>query len=217
MKPKIYVSPSSQETNTGPGGYIEEVVMNLIADPLIPDLLRHGFDVMRNKRGNNYAGHVAESNLYKPDVHLGIHSNAMGANQTGKARGCEVLCYDPTNLSSVGTQLAQKMYARLSALTPTVDRGVKSGKTTVSEIADTHAPAVLAEIGFHDNPDDAKFILTHILEFEIAILLSVLDQFHIIYIPIISPAKQISLDLNGLVASQIRLCNDMSKIIARIV
>ena len=179
--PKIYISPSSQEANTGPNGYVEEVVMNLIADSLIPELVRHGFDVMRNKRGNTYAGHIIESNQYKPDIHFAIHSNAMGGAASGKARGCEVFCYDPTNTASLGTQLAQKIYAGLSAITPTADRGIKSGKDTISEIRNTKAPACLVEIAFHDNPDDARWIVENIAAISKVFLLSMIALFGIPY------------------------------------
>lgn len=185
--PKIYVSPSSQEANIYTSGQTEEHVMNLLADILIPELVRHGIEVMRNRKENTFNGHVAESNVYKPDLHLAIHSNAMGAGMAGKARGCEVFCYDPTNTASLGTKLAQKIYSRLSALTPSADRGVKSGKDTISEIRNTHAPAVLMEVAFHDNVDDSKWIISNLPQMAEAILLACLEQFQIKYIPLTPP------------------------------
>lgn len=176
---KIFISPSSQEANLYVTGGNEEVVMKLIADSLCAELTRHGVEWQRNNRTGIYADHVGQSNLYKPDIHLAVHSNAMGGTSSGKARGTEVFCYDPADLSSVGTQLAQKIYARLSALTPTADRGIKSGKDTMSEIRNTNAPAVLVEIAFHDNPEDAAWIMSHIQDISHTLLLSVLEQFNV--------------------------------------
>jgi len=176
---KIFISPSSQEANTYTTGTNEETVMNLIADSLIPELVRHGVGVMRNNRNNTYAGHISQSNGYGPDLHLAIHSDASGGINTGKARGCTVFCYDPSDPSKIGTQFAEKIYKNISALTPTEDRGVRSGKASISEIKYTHAPAALVEIAFHDNPDDAQWIVNHISQIAHGLLLAILEQFSI--------------------------------------
>lgn len=179
---KIYVSPSSQEANLGPNGYVEEVAMNLVADLLCPELTRHGVEWMRNNRLNTYAGHVKESNLYKPDSHVGIHSDATGTNVL--AHGCTILCYKPDiNKNSEGTLLAKAIYTHMAPLTPTEDRGVKDGSTSLSEIRDTDAPAVLIEVEFHDNPEGAMWIITHIPQIAGAILSGILDHYGIAYIP----------------------------------
>lgn len=166
----------------GPGGYIEEVVMNLIADSLIAKLKWYPeIEFMRNNRGNTYAGHVAESDAYHPDLHLGIHSDALN----GQARGCTVFCYNPSNLASAGTQMAYLLYARVSALTPTADRGVRAG--TMAEVKTVKAPATLIEIAFHDNPDDAAWIVKHIEEIANAIFMSILDLWKIP--PVLDPVE----------------------------
>ena len=180
--PKLYVSPSSQENNTGPGGYVEEVVMNLIADALCAKLpLYPAIAFMRNRRGNTYAGHIAESDAFKPDIHLAIHSNAVN----GKARGCIVFCFNPSDLNSPSTQLARILYKRVADLTPTADKGIQAG--TMAEVATVKAKAVLIEIAFHDNPDDAAWIVNHVAEIAQALLLSLLDLWKIPYV--IDPAE----------------------------
>ncbi len=194
---KIYISPSSQENNIYTTGTNEEIMMNLIADALIPEIKRHGIDVMRNNRNNTYAGHIEQSNQYKPDLHLAIHSNAMGGTNTGKARGCEVFCYEPTNIDAVGTQFAEKVYRNISALTPTADRGIKSGKTTISEIKYTNAPAVLIEVAFHDNKDDASWIVDSIAQIAHGLLLAILEQFKI---PPVDDKQTHIVELNRLIS-----------------
>ena len=176
---KFYISPSSQEANLYANRTNEEAVMNLIADSLCEKLKAYSpsIEFMRNKKSNTYAGHVLESNTYKPDIHLAIHSNALN----GKARGCEVFCYDPNSTTSISTKLAWFLYEKVSALTPTVDRGVKAG--TMAEVRSVHAPAVLIEIAFHDNPEDAAWIVSHISDLTNAILSSIL---YIAKVPYIS-------------------------------
>lgn len=173
---KLYLSPSSQENNVGPGGYIEEVVLNLIADAMLAELKGYPEIVsMRNKRGNTYAGHIAESDAFKPDLHFAFHSDALN----GKARGCGVFCHNPSDLSSLSTQFAMILYRRISALTPTGDRGIKVG--TMAEVATVKAKAVLIEVAFHDNPDDALWIVNHIAEIAHESVLSLLELWKIPY------------------------------------
>lgn len=184
---KLYISPSSQQGNTGPNGYIEEVAMNLIADILVKELLRHGFEVKRNNTNNIYRDHVEESNEYKPDYHIALHSNASAATSSHTARGCVVYCYDPLDVANPGTQLAQNLYKYFVPLTPVGDRGIRSGKLTLSEVARTIAPAVLVEIDFHDNVDGAKWIMAHIPDIAQAYLMGILDQCGVKYIPVPPP------------------------------
>lgn len=177
---RLFISPSSQEANVGPGGYVEEVYMNLVADILCPELTRHGIEFMRNSKGDTYAGHVAKSNLYKPDFHIAIHSNAGGTT----ARGCVVFCYKPdTYPNRPGTLMAKSIYKYIEALTPVADRGVKDGTAILSEVAKTNAPAVLIEVDFHDKVDGAAWLMAHIPEIAQAILLGILEKLAIKYIP----------------------------------
>lgn len=148
-------------------GSNEEVTMNLIADYLCAELTRHGVEWNRNNRKDTYAGHVAVSNVYKPDLHLAIHSNAGGS------RGCEVYVNDPTNKTSIANKLAEKLYLRIAILTPVTDRGIKAG--TFAEIKQTKAPAVLIEVEFHDSLEGAKWIVANILPIGKALLLSCLE------------------------------------------
>jgi len=172
---KIFVSPSSQENNVV-GAYVEETAMNMIADVLCPELTRHGIEWLRNSRGDTFRGHIAKSNAYDPDYHVAIHSNATGWAANTTVRGAEVYCAYPDRTASAGTQLAQKIYARLSALTPVADRGVLSAAGKLSEVMETNAPAILMEVEFHDNAAGAAWILSNIEPLAHAILLGILDQ-----------------------------------------
>jgi N-acetylmuramoyl-L-alanine amidase len=178
---KIYISPSSQQGNVGPAGYVEEKYMNLVADLLIPELNRHGIETMRNKTANTFRDHVRESNAYKPDYHIAIHSNASAAISSHRARGCIMFCLRPDNDDAKGTQLAKAVYARIEQLTPVRDRGIHA--TRMDEVEKTTAPAILVEIDFHDNYDGAMWLMNNIPEISKAILLGVLEQCGIDYKP----------------------------------
>lgn len=157
---RVYISPSTQENNTSvlKEYGTEERVMHLIADEVCSMLKENGIEVFRGRKEQTLTQMVAESNNLAVDCHVAIHSNAMGADQSGKARGCEVWIYKG---SIKGRQLAEAIYRNLEAITPTTDRGIKE-TTTLYEVRETKAPACIIEVAFHDNIQDAEWILNNI-------------------------------------------------------
>jgi N-acetylmuramoyl-L-alanine amidase len=166
---KFYISPSTQQNNVGPNKYIEETYMNLIADILCPELARHGHAIKRNDRKvDDINVFIRESNTYKPDYHIAIHSNAGGG------QGCEVFCYRPKDTTSPGTRMATSIYKKIEAVTPTADRGVKDG-SHLGEVGRTTAPSVLMEVDFHDNLAGAQWIMSNYKIIANAILMGILE------------------------------------------
>ncbi len=156
MKRSIYLSPSTQEHNVGVGSYgNEEMQMNRLADIVEELLTRQGIQVYRNKPDWSLQRLVQDSNSKEVSLHLALHSNAGGA---GKVRGCEVFAYTPGGNSE---KAARAIYAELEPLTPAADRGVKFNPK-LYELKETLAPAILVEIGFHDNKEDAHWISNHL-------------------------------------------------------
>ncbi|HEY5586703.1 MAG TPA: N-acetylmuramoyl-L-alanine amidase [Ruminiclostridium sp.] len=160
---KIYLSPSTQDKNIGANNYgTEENRMNQITDILQAILIKRGYEVFRNKPTMTLKEAVTDSNISKVDLHLAIHSNAMGGGSNGKARGCMVFCH---RLQGVGYEFAKRLYIELSKITPSSDRGIVKGEDYYGEgkhlyeTAYTTAPAALVEIAFHDNKDDAAWII----------------------------------------------------------
>ena len=182
MAIKLFISPSTQDANLGPGGYVEAVHMNAIADILIPELVRHGFAVLRNNRHDDFNGHIAKSKAWGPDYHIAMHSNATGVFSQNTIRGCEVYCRVPGTANDPGTLMAHALYNRFQTLTPTPDRGVKDGLHTLSEVAYTHN-GVLSEIDYHNNPAGAVWIAAHHAEIADAYLRGILDRTGVAYIP----------------------------------
>jgi N-acetylmuramoyl-L-alanine amidase len=181
MSKKIYLSPSTQERNIGAGSYgSEEKRCNQIADVVEYVLEEHGVLVYRNKPTMTLTQVVADSNSKNADVHFAIHTNAL--NQ--KVRGCEVFCH---RKGGEGEKLAKAVYELVSSITPTGDRGIKEGYNFYNgkpmyEPFYTKMPAALIEIAFHDNPEDAKWIIENIEKIGIAIAKGILNYFGIKYI-----------------------------------
>ena len=181
MSKSVYLSPSTQEKNIGVDGYkSEEFRMNQIADIVEKTLKQHNVIIYRNKPNMTLYDVVRDSNFKKPDIHVPIHSNAFDK----KSRGCEIFCYKKLSTSR-GFNLAKELYKNLEKITPTSDRGIKEGynfygtKKHMYEVAYTKCPAALIEIAFHDNKEDAKWIMENIPEIGESISKGILSYFKI--------------------------------------
>ena len=179
MSKSVYLSPSIQEDNIGYGNYgTEEKRMNEICDVTQKHLLRHGLTVFRNKPDMTLKQVVADSNAKNPTIHFAIHSNAFDGN----VRGSEIYCH---RFGGEGERLARLVYEELESITPTKGRGVKEGKDhfgpgkPLYELSETVAPAALVEIAFHDQPDDAKWILENIEKIGVVLAKGILKYFNI--------------------------------------
>lgn len=174
----VYLSGSNQFENIGVGNYGTEAYrMDLIADKVQNILESRVVTCFRSENTWTLSKIVKDSNSKKPTIHVAIHSNA---NQ-GNDRGSEVFCHQ---FGFEGEKLARAIYNQLEPLTPTKDRGVKEGKnfygnTSMYELENTDSPAVLIEIAFHDNKDDAEFIVTHLDEIANAIAVGILYYLNI--------------------------------------
>jgi N-acetylmuramoyl-L-alanine amidase len=181
MAKSVYLSPSTQENNVGAGSYgTEEKRCNMIGDITEKILKNHGVKVYRNSPSMSLSKVVSDSNSKGANIHFAIHTNAYNK----KARGCEIFCH---KFGGSGEKLARKVYSKVSALTPTSDRGVKQGYNFYGsgkhmyELAYTKAPASLVEVAFHDNASDAKWIINNIEPIGTAIAKGILEYFGISY------------------------------------
>ena len=152
----IYLSPSAQEYNIGYGDFgSEEYRMNRIADIVEKLLKEQGYTVYRNNPNERLSQIVRESNEINPDIHVALHSNASGEGFS--AQGPEIFANRP---NTPGDRLANQIYNEIMQVypDPTKGRGVLY-TSSLYEIIRTNAPAVLLEVAFHDNPEDAQWII----------------------------------------------------------
>ena len=150
--PIIYLSPSTQEFNPYYGGGNEEYYMNLIADAMEPYLAASGIQFTRNTPDMTAASSIAASNAGNYDLHLALHSNAVGSGQQSTVRGIDAYYY-PASVN--GKRFADIAANNLQLIYP-LPGMVKTVPTTrLGEVARVRAPGVLIELGYHDNPRDA--------------------------------------------------------------
>lgn len=177
--PIIYLSPSTQEYNLYVDGLgNEEEWMNRLADAMEPLLHASGIRFVRNDPDTSAAAAIRESNAGDYDLHLALHTNASGPDQEGENQGI-LAFYFPG--SARGMRAAQFLVNSLKSIYPQPNLVRTEPTTTIGEVRRVRAPAVLLELGFHDNSEDALWIVTHIDEMAQAIVLALTEYFGIPY------------------------------------
>ena len=157
--PIIYLSPSTQEWNqyvTGSGS--EEYNMNLLADALLPYLLSNGIQYKRNTPDMTAASSIREANSGYYDFYLALHSNAAPEGRYGEERGIIAFYYSG---SAEGQRAAQLIAEELRKIYPLPDLVTTRPTTSLGEVRQPRFPAVLVEIGYHDNYADATWVEGH--------------------------------------------------------
>lgn len=157
--PSVYLSPSTQEYNPAYGGGTEEYYMNLIADAIEPYLTASGITFSRNTPDMTASQSASQSNQGNYNLHFAIHSNASPVNLAGRQRGADFYFY---TTSARGKQAADIMVANYKKIYPNPDRVKALGNTTFAELRRTRAPAVLAELVYHDNAADMDWLRNNI-------------------------------------------------------
>ncbi len=179
--PKIYLSPSTQESNlyvTGSGS--EENNMNLLADALEPYLYSNGIQFVRNTPQMTAASSIAQANAMGGfDFYLALHSNAAGAGREGQVRGVIVFYYPG---SRDGARAAEIFAANLRDIYPLPNLVTASATTTLGEVRRTRFPSNLLELGYHDNPDDARWVENNMESIAANLARSLTDYFDLPFI-----------------------------------
>ncbi len=155
--PNIYLSPSTQEYNpyiTGSGS--EEYWMNRIADAMEPYLRANTIRFTRNTPEMTAASSIAQAARGSYDFYLALHSNASGdGSSEGRVRGI-IAFYYPT--STNGRRAADIFVENLKEIYPLPALVTARATTALGEVRQPKMPAVLLEIGYHDNSADALWI-----------------------------------------------------------
>lgn len=167
---RIYLSPSNQYANSYAYGNTTEMEQcNKIAVAAETALKRCGFTVKRAPKGQNMYTSINESNNFKADVHICIHTNAGGG------KGTNVFVY---NKSAENLKYAQPVYNELVKLTGN-GRGIS--KNDLAEINQTNAKCVYCECEFHDNATLAKWIIKNTTKIGEAIAKGMCTAFGVTY------------------------------------
>lgn len=157
--PEIFLSPSLQPGNQYVNGGNEAQYMGYLADALEPYLSENGITYTRSRMPNTLLNAINTSNAGNYDLHLALHSNASPEGKEGQFRGIQAYYY-PTSVQ--GRRAAQDLADSLKAIYPDPNLVYTVPSTVITEVRRTKAPAVLMEIGYHDNLQDAQWIKANI-------------------------------------------------------
>lgn len=158
--PKIYLSPSTQEYNPFViGGGSEEENMNRLADALVPYLNELGIQYDRNTPEMTARTSIEQANSTGGyDLYLALHSNAAPDAFSGMLQGTDIY-YNPSNPESLrAAELIANEFRRIYPQPQLVD---VLPTTSLGEVTRPNFPAVLVETAYHDNPEDAAWILNN--------------------------------------------------------
>ena len=185
--PSIYLSPSTQEANpyvTGAGS--EEYFMNLLADAMVPYLDSNAIAYGRNTPDMTALSSVRQANNGRYDLYLALHSNATGNGEPRPTRGIIAFYYSG---SPQGQRAAEIFAQNLKNIYPLPELVTTRATTTLVEVSRSRAPAVLLEIGYHDNYADAEWIQNNIDAIAQNLVLSLTEYFGIPFIYPIGPLQ----------------------------
>ena len=182
----VFLSPSTQEFNPYVTVGNEELWANRIADAMEPYLRSTGISYVRNDPSQPVTGSIAQSNAGQYDVHLALHTNAAGPANAGRVRGADAYYYPG---SAAGQRLADILVENYKRIYPLPDLVRAIPTTRLAEVARTRAPAVLFELAYHDNVEDANFITGNVDRIARNLVQSLAQYFGIPFIDTVPPRQ----------------------------
>lgn len=175
MAHKVYVSPSSQTENTYAAGNTNEAVQcRRIAVALVDALIRCGIEAMTNiDDGVTMYDRARESDAWGAELHVPVHTNAFDT----LLRGTRMFCYD---LKGEGYKASKAIFEELAPVVPGDSDGIRAAG--YYEIVASRAPCAYVEAAFHDHPEQAAWIISHIDPIAEAICKGICKYFGVAYV-----------------------------------
>lgn len=181
--PFLFLSPSTQDFNPYVTTGNEQYWMNQLADRMEPYLFASGLNVTRNDPNGSAAQSIRASNAGTYDFHLALHSNASPEALAGRQRGVDIY-YFPA--SEEGLRMANILVDNLKPIYPLPERVRALPTILIGEVRRTKAPSVLAELGYHDNVEDADWLTGNLEEIAAALSEGVTEYFGL---PFLTPSE----------------------------
>lgn len=165
MATKLYIDQGHNPQNPNAGaegnGYREQDLVYAIGQELAGILRAEGYDVRLSRPtadtqlgtsvATSLAARVDEANAWGADYFISLHANA---SELAGASGSEAYVY---HLQSAAAALAEDILDGLADTTGLADRGVRQ-RTNLYVLRRTRMPAVLVELGFITNAEDAALM-----------------------------------------------------------
>lgn len=173
MAKRIYLSPSTQGNNIYATGSTNEMVQcEKIAKATASALKRCGFKVKVGKSGDTMEKRCDESDKFKADIHIPIHTNAFNGKLTG---GTRIFCLD-----SNGKVACEAILKELGKISP----GTADSVTYENNLYEIIVPAALTiyiECEYHDTKAGSDWIQKNVKQIGEAICKGMCNYFNITY------------------------------------
>ena len=175
MAPKIYISPSDQVSNTYAVGNTNEAVQcREIGLLTVEALKRCGLSALTNTK-DGMGARVTESNKWGADLHVCIHTNACNT----KVQGTRLMSFD---LKGFGYKACKAILEALAPITPGTSDNITE-RPGLYEVKNTTAPCAYIEVAFHDNKEEAQWIIDHKEDIAEAICKGLCNFYGVNYVP----------------------------------
>ncbi len=153
---KIYLSPSNQSGNKYATGSTNEMAQcDKIAKAAESALKRCGFSVKVGKSGDTMSNRCNESDAFKADIHMPIHTNAFDSKTTG---GTLVMLYEN---SAVHNKAGKALLDAVGKISPGNDYALRY-RTDLYELNTPNALSLYLEVEFHDTKTGSDWIRNNI-------------------------------------------------------
>lgn len=174
--PKIYLSPSNQSDNLyATGGTNEKHQCDKIAAAAGKALTRCGIAVMVGKSDTPIETRCKESDAFKADVHMPIHTNAFDKKTTG---GTLIMV---AKLDTTRVKAGSALLRTVGKISPGKDYTLRV-RTDLYEINTPKAMTLYLEVEFHDTKTGSDWIRNNINEIGEAIAEGMCDYFGVKYV-----------------------------------
>ncbi len=184
MAYKIYLSPSNQSGNKYATGSTNEMAQcDKIAKAASTALTRCGFSVKVGKSGDTMQNRCNESDAFKADIHMPIHTNAFDAKTTG---GTLVMLYKST---AEHNKAGKALLDAVAKISPGKDYALRY-RTDLFELSVPQAMSLYLEVEFHDTKTGSDWIRNNITNIGEAIAKGMCNYFGVTYkAPSNTPSK----------------------------
>jgi N-acetylmuramoyl-L-alanine amidase len=154
------------------GNISEQESCRKIAAELKVVLDKCGFTTYAGMTGSMYT-RAAESNDKNVDLHMPIHTNACN----GMVSGLRIMV---SKKGGEAEKIAKAIMDTLAPITPGTSDGI-SVMSNLYEIKATKAICVYLEVGFHDNAEEAQWIIDHPKDIAVAIAKGLCNYYGVAY------------------------------------
>lgn len=159
--------------------------MNLIADAMEPYLTANTIRFGRNTPEMTAASSIRQGNAGNYDFYLALHSNgSTDGSREGAVRGIIAFYYPG---STNGRRAADIFVRNLKSIYPLPEKVYARSTTALGEVRQPRMPAVLLELGYHDNYADARWVQNNIQSIAANLVLSLTEYFGLPFITPITP------------------------------